>query len=278
MGDATLASSLLGTRGRRLGLSIFGVILVGIGIFDICALVSTGSRFHLNTVDVVGMAALKIGLGTGSIWGRRWARALAFCFGVYGFTQIIGIEVNALFIIPTNERLYFSLGMPPLLLWNVGLTWFYGLPSVKKTCELLDPIERWTDRCPLAVLTCCVWLFCEGLDQLTGLGKLLIETPGIWFSHPLLFALLLFALFTEFAAVGVYRMNRIVWGLYLAAFLLYSFSFFVPPLRHAFQELDASNAANAAIVWPFVSNTVIGLGYLLWARRSFAPGKFKGLK
>src|SRR4029079_15914317 len=33
---------------------------------------------------------------------------------------------------------------------------FYRSPHVKHTCDVRDPVARWTDRCPLPVLALCL--------------------------------------------------------------------------------------------------------------------------
>jgi hypothetical protein len=35
---------------------------------------------------------------------------------------------------------------------------FYGSRHVKATCEVRDPVTRWTDACPLPVIGFCLWL------------------------------------------------------------------------------------------------------------------------
>jgi len=47
---------------------------------------------------------------------------------------------------------------------------FYRSPHVRRTCEAKDPVERWTDRCPLPVLALSLFAGFGGFCLLSLLG------------------------------------------------------------------------------------------------------------
>jgi hypothetical protein len=117
------------------------------------------------------MAVAFIWLGIGSILARRWARAILLCGSAVGLCAGVLGCIFAAFTLPRlwetmNERRP-SLPPPALVVMEVtsatvmfviyvlipgALFLFYRSPHVKRTCEVLDPVQRWTDRCPLPVL------------------------------------------------------------------------------------------------------------------------------
>ena len=103
MSEAALAWSSAPARDRRLGLVVFGAIIAAFGIakigfvagFEVVRAVSTPAHM-LREILVEGSdAALMIGLGFGSIFARRWARALIFGFGVFGLANTISRSITA---------------------------------------------------------------------------------------------------------------------------------------------------------------------------------------
>lgn len=131
------------------------------------------------TLSMAYMAALAVGaiwLGIGSIKARRWARALCLCIG---WIWLIGglFSCASLFwtlpMVETTMRASQQPGVQPAVtammitvakitmvavatvfyvVLPAVLVLFYRSPHVKRTCEVRDPVERWTDRCPLPVL------------------------------------------------------------------------------------------------------------------------------
>jgi hypothetical protein len=129
-----------------------------------------------------GLAVALVWLGIGSIKARRWARALLLIFSWSWL--VMGLVVLALmaFVMPKIMANMPASGtanqpaLPPeamaaamtvmLVVFGVifiilpaAWVFFYKSEHVKNTCEIRDPVTRWTDACPLPVLGFCLWLF-----------------------------------------------------------------------------------------------------------------------
>jgi len=183
------------------------------------------------------MAILMIWLGVGSILARRWARALLLCLGWIGL--IIGlIAMPAVFLVMNSigETLRAQgQTVPPGTLFlikcfAIATTFviyimipgiavlFYLSPHVKHTCEMRDPVARWTDRCPLPVLA---------LVMLMSFGavSLLMMLPLYGGAFPLAgyvvtgavarLLWLIVIVFLVYAGWGFYRLDRQAWRVYL---------------------------------------------------------------
>jgi len=122
-----------------------------------------------------------IWLGIGSILCRRWARALLLISG--WFWSAIGLTtmINMIFMMPTliaNQPEFEKI--PPTLRTIITLSsavfesiiyviipaaiaFFYKSPHVKATCEARDRVTRWTDACPLPVLSLTVFTIFSAL-------------------------------------------------------------------------------------------------------------------
>jgi hypothetical protein len=241
------------TAGKvRAGLVVFGVILIGIGAvktFLAAGLVVPGSPEtvpgDIRQILLQGGGALgAVVVGVGSMFGRRWARSLGVCLGVVGLGAAAlalihaAILVAILKVAPTWTWTAWAVPLAGLVL-NAALIGFYALPGVRRACEILDPVERWTDRCPLPVLVGCVWLVFSGFQILAGLhaGS---SAPGIRIAP---FALAGFGVLTLAASVGIFRMRRLVWGLYLAIFLGFWAAGFWNVIR--ISRIAAAEAASA---------------------------------
>ena len=170
-------------KDRRTGLIDFGIFALLSGgacaLFVPLAFVSQmmvarrfGTEFDASAAFISAglyglIAVVMIWLGVGSILARRWARALLLCLGWLGL--IIGLLAMPAVYLAMN-----SLGetlraqgqaVPPgtlalIKFFAIATTFviyivipgvavlFYRSPHVKHTCEVRDPVERWTDRCP----------------------------------------------------------------------------------------------------------------------------------
>ena len=129
-----------------------------------------------------GLAVALVWLGIGSIKARRWARALLLIFSWSWL--VMGLVVLALmaFVMPkimANMPASGSPNQPALppeamaaamtvmlvvfgvifIILPAAWVFFYKSEHVKNTCEIRDPVTRWTDACPLPVLGFCLWLF-----------------------------------------------------------------------------------------------------------------------
>jgi len=123
-----------------------------------------------------GLAALFVMLGIGSIQPRRWVRPLVLYVstlwlmaGVLLLVVMAGLVLSAsragALLEPGAESPDGILGSPIVLLFlgavslvlylllPAALFWFHRRPALKSALERLDPVLRWTDRCPAPVLS-----------------------------------------------------------------------------------------------------------------------------
>ena len=184
-------------KDRRTGLRIFGVLTILLGaLFALLVPLmilgqtinakATGTPVRIGELFFLivlygGMATALVWVGIGSIMLRRWARALLLIGSASGLAIGAGAMVVLAFVLPQISALIQAAqpaGRPPLpeaakviTLIAMGGTlfaiyvvlpgvWllFYRSPHVKATCEAHDPVPRWTDACPLPVLTVSLWL------------------------------------------------------------------------------------------------------------------------
>jgi hypothetical protein len=259
------------------------------------------------------LAVMFICLGIGSIQARRWARALTLITSWIGLISGILIIIVMTAILPTS----FAAGMRSAAAQNphgagfttgvaaVMLTFmivffaiffiviplafviFYGRRDVAETCKHRDPIERWTDRCPLPVLGASVLfaagaayclLFAVTTPMLPFFGKYVTGIPaGV--------AFVLIACFYFFLAWSIFRLKVLGWWLAVVALCLRiasaAITFWRGDLFQAVQtytklELPAQqmqmmrqNPFLRFMPWGSVAFSLIMLGYLVYLKRYF---------
>jgi MFS family permease len=309
-------------KDRRTGLIVFGVFAILIGAF--CALlvplaifgqVMTARRLGTDfdaSAAIIGafvygvMAVVMIWLGVGSVLARRWARALLLCLGWIGL--IIGlIAMPAVFVamnsigdamraqgqvVPaaTLAVIKFVALATTFVIYIVipGVAvLFYRSPHVKHTCEVRDPVVRWTDRCPLPVLALVLM---KGFGALVVLLILPIYGHAFpvygtvvlgWESRFLWVAVIVFM---AYAARGFYRLDLRVWRIYLVgAMVLWASSLVtfqriglvefyrqmgLPERQLLMMEKNPLLQGNS-LLWISLLSMVVFLGYLLYVRRYF---------
>jgi hypothetical protein len=313
-------------RDRHTGLIIFGVFAILIG--TLCALVAPvaffgqimaakrlGTEFDLSAallgaIVYALMAVVLVWLGVGSVLARRWARTLLLCLGWIGL--VIGVVAMPAVFLTMNSigdtlRVHgqevHPLTVAVIKFFALMITFviyiaipgvavlFYRSSHVRRTCEARDPVERWTDRCPVPVLALCL------LQGFTALMLLLIlplygrvfPFAGVvlqgWSARLLWLAL---AAFMAFAAWGFYRLNPRVWWAYATVTLLVWASSLLTigrvglielyrqmglPERQL--ELMATNPLfrHGIIVWLSALGMGFFLAYLIFLRRYFGLTK-----
>jgi hypothetical protein len=117
---------------------------------------------------------------------------------------------------------------------------FYGSKNVKATCEARDPVERWTDRCPLPVLALSLMLLFGGASILMNMVSLHGVLPffGMLLSGPLgMAAWALFAAFWVYLAWAVYHLDLRGWWLTFLSMALFAISSFLTYSRHNMTEV-----------------------------------------
>ena len=244
---------------RKPGLVLFGIfeLLIAGFCFLMIPLVIIGSivarSAHVAGVPAMttGMIASSIGvylclavmfawLGIGSVMARRWARSLTLVIAWFWLVSGIGSLAMVAIIMPDlSIPMPQGQSVPPGLMRTMhlvvmafstviyivipgALVLFYRSRHVKATCEARDPVERWTDRCPLPVLAltlvtglaafcmplmgCYNWVFPTFGTILTGL-------PGAAYILPL-------AVIFAFISWGMYRLTPAAWWAFLILVLL----------------------------------------------------------
>ena len=249
-------------RDRTTGLLVFGVleILLGALCFLMVALMLVGllisdryagSPLTLRAlVPGIGfygaLAVVFVWLGIGSIGARRWARALWLCLSVIGLCMGLAALPFMLSMSSHFGEAAAQSGGPPLPptarvigeVFMVGsmllayvvipgaLFLFYRSPHVRHTCEVRDPVERWTDRCPMPVLGLSVFMAFGALGFLflLGFGGVFPVFGRFLFGLAGRLLTLLAAGLWLYLAWGLYKLRKGIWWLALAAVLIVGIS------------------------------------------------------
>ncbi|MDB6126979.1 MAG: hypothetical protein JWM35_875, partial [Verrucomicrobia bacterium] len=266
--DDPLPSSLQPAyKNRRAGLIVFGVleILLGAMCGLFIPLVIFGQAMAarhqgaakvpslLPVVLVYGFIAIVfVTLGIGSVRCRRWARALLLCIGWIGLcVGIFSLPVMWFALDGLGQQLAAQgRSVPPgvlvfvkifaaatsLLIYILipgALVLFYRSRQVRLTCEALDPVPSWTDRCPIPVLCLCVLTAFGSLSVFATLFMYGAAFPMFgtivqgWAARLLWIAV---AAFMGGATLGLFRLKRSTWlaftgvmlGLMISNFLTFS--------------------------------------------------------
>lgn len=305
---------------RSTGLLIFGILTILLGVF--CGLAATISLFsqalvkhdpalgQMRGMGIVvgfyfGLAVLFIWLGIGSINARRWARALLLII-FWGWLAMGVISVGCMiFTLPQMLE-----ATPPpsgqvsptvfktMMMVTIGFTsvifvvipaigvFFYSGKKVKSTCELKDPVVRWTDRCPLPVLAASLWmalgaagmlLACfSGMAVLPFFGDFVTGVPAV------VLCLAIFVVWA-WAAWAMYKLDvRSLW-IAVAFTVLFSISSILTYSRHGLAEMyrlagyppaqvalmEKSAIPEWFMTWGTLIWVVPVIAYLLYLRRYF---------
>jgi hypothetical protein len=311
-------------KNRKAGLLIFGILTIIGGcvcaLFALLAAVApmlaakasnsppTSPNVLPAVVMYCAMAIAFVWLGVGSIMARRWARALlaviSWTFVVFGICALVFLVMMA----PQFKQTMAAAqppNQPPLsdsmqtgmivgmfcffgLFGVVGpLIWalFYSGRNVKATCEVLDPVPRWTDRCPLPVLAISIWLL---------FGAVTMVGMAAFYPVATFFGLLIsgnmargyhicLGLIWLYAAWALYRLDRRGWWVIFVAMTASILSALITFSRHDVAEIYALlhyPAQQVAMIqkFGFGSHTMLWstilwmapmVAYLLYIRRFF---------
>ena len=309
-------------KDRYAGLVVFGVFAILIGaacalfvplIFfgQMMAARRLGTEFEASNALVPAaiyclLAVTLITLGIGSIRARRWARALLLCLGWIGLAiglvamPAVWVAMNSLdetmraqnqIVPPASLALikFITLGTSFVIYIVMPLVTvlFYRGANVKRTCEVRDPVERWTDRCPLPVLALCVlkaWSLVILLFILPVYGHVfpvfgtLVEG---WPSRLLWIGVMAFLVYT---IRGFYHLQLRAWWVYAVGSVVIWVSGVVTIQRvglvgmyrsMGLPERQIEIAAKSpllqgnAFIWLSLVSVAIWYGYLLFTRRFF---------
>jgi hypothetical protein len=304
---------------RRAGLIAFGILEIVLGL--LCALVLIAMFVALSLAPQTSMAlsrqamgfslafygligAVLIWLGVGSILCRRWARALILvaswsCLvgGIIslGFYAVFARDIFARAVAPSaSSAMAMALAAAMLAIFFIllpgAMVLFYQRKDVAATCAARDPVTRWTDRCPLQVLTCSLWL---GVCAISCLF-----TPAIygsivpWFGTlltgpPATLVLLVCAAVCLYLAWATYRLRIEGWWITLAAFTIFSvlatwtllridlmevYRGFGYPEQQIEQLRNLRFFTGKTMAWWIALGYPLFLVYMIWIRKYFRKG------
>lgn len=309
---------------RSTGLVVFGVFAIIIGA--VCGLLvplavlgqllaarRLGTEFDSSAAFTAAaiyglLAAALITLGIGSIRARRWARALLLCLGWIGLIAglvalpVIWLAMNNLdatlraqgqsvhasslalikiITLCTTFVIYIVIPLVAVL--------FYSRRNVRLTCEARDPVERWTDRCPLPVLALCVvkaWSALLILLMLPTYGRVFPLYGMLAEGWPARLLWLGMVAFLAYTIRGFYRLDLRAWWIYVAGSVALWASSMVTLQRIGLAAIYRSmglperqialTAHNPllqgnTLLWLSLVSVVVWYAYLVSTRRFFRP-------
>jgi uncharacterized membrane protein len=256
-------------------------------------------------------------LGIGSIQARRWAWALnlilSWIWLIIGVVATVAMTVfmPSIFASTFRQAAAQTPNAPPmptgvaaviltvvivffsifLVVVPIAFLLFFKRKDVEETCRRRDPIERWTDRCPLPVLAVSLLCGCGAVYYLL----LAVTTPMMPFFGRYLTglagaaALVTLAGIDGFLALSLYRLRLAAWwmavGLLGLRLVSSALTFRHADLLQMYSKMGWSDAqlqqmsANPALrsssmmLWWSMGFTLLFFGYLIWIKRYFAtPG------
>ncbi len=258
----------------------------------------------------IGIAAVLIVLGIGSVQCRRWARALTLVVSwLWLVIGTIGVLATLVFVPRIMRGAMSSVPKQPggpdttivmaivatfiivfvaILYVVVPLVFvlFYGSRNARETANQRDPVERWTDRCPLPVLAASLLMLMGAVSYLSMvLTRPLIAFFGDYITGvPGIIACLLLAFAWTVLAFRLYRLKLRAWWITFAAHTLMSISGVVTLFRlgltPVYQQMQAPPQqmemirrmgflnTNAPGYFGIVSGALF-LAYFLWIKRFF---------
>lgn len=209
------------------------------------------------------LATCFIWLGIGSMLCRRWARAILLVFSwawlVMGIVGMMCIAVllpqltSAIDAAQPPGRTPIPQGMKTAIMVTQAifafvmyvlipgiLVLFYRSKHVKATCEVRDPVFRWTDRCPLPVLAVSLWAAVGAVTMLAFpfVYKGVLPFFGVFLSgvSGSAFCLAIAALW-GYAARSLYHLQLTGWWIMLVGATLSGVSGFITYMRHDLIEV-----------------------------------------
>src|SRR6185437_15618371 len=310
-------------RDRSTGLTIFGIIHILLGGF--CALMCPLALFglmmsrkisgistpmasqYLGVLWYAFLAAIFITLGIGSIQARRWAHALSL---ILSYIWLIGgslVVVLLTAIMPVAIRtamhqggskevsagamaVILTIGIAFAALFLIALPIaflvFYSKQDVRETCRQRDPVERWTDRCPLPVLAMSLlFAFTAFYYLATGVAKPLFPFFGVYLTGMRgTIGFLLIAALEAYFARAFFKLKPTGWWVAVLTRGLLLTSAVVTATRTSLmdayvkmgmssrelQQLNSNPLAHSkAILFFGLSFSLIFFGYLLWLKKYF---------
>ncbi len=300
---------------RTTGLFVFGFLQIALGCFaalmvplmllSLAFSPPSGGASPAQMIPAAGIYAIiavtLVWLGVGSIRARRWARALTLvlawmwlAMGVMSLAVMIvwmpnmskmlaaqGQQVPPQGITFIYVVMFGTMGCMYLLLPGIFVA-FYQRADVKLTCDAKDPHVRWTDHCPLPVLSLSLLLafaatsviWSAGYGFVTPFfGTIIKGVPGAIFFIGL-------SLLFGYLAWATYKLKMGAWWATLGVFVLLALSTVISFSRISMLDLyremnfpedqlkmmEASGVFEMNIPLMMGVNLAVFAGYLLWVR------------
>ena len=177
--------------------------------------------------------------------------------------------------------MFFFLGM--ILVGFPGIwAFFYSRQSTRATCELRDPVVRWTDACPVPVLVVCFWSAISVPTSLASAFDSVVPFFGIFLSGiPATIYWLVQAVIWAFVARSLYRLERRGWWASFLTNCAASASYLLTFARHDIAEmwrlkgyseahiehLHASHFFGDQTSWVLIGISLLWLAYTLFIER-----------
>ena len=271
--------------------------------------------YMLTGLTYGAMSVFLITLGVGSIRARRWGRALTLI--VSWMWLLVGTMMTVLMtaILPTAFASGFrkaaaanpNAGTLPAGVTAVILTviiimfavffivlplifvLFYQRKDVEQTCKRRDPVESWTDRCPLPVLAASlIFALAAPYYLMMAVTTPLVPFFGRWLTGVSGGAgCFVLAAIDGFLAIFFYRLKLIGWWVAIVSLTLRIVSagltFRHGNLMQAYAQMGWRDSQlrmlnnnpmfrGHLILWWSVGYLGLFLGYMVWTRRYFASG------
>jgi hypothetical protein len=315
MGADSVMPAPLAYKDRRAGCVVFGALEILAGAacllaipltFALAAMVSTplGRWDQITTVATCMIASAScIWLGVGSILCRRWARTLLLIVASSTLVATVTFSVALVAIVLVGLPWAFAGGAAAegalvlavlialAVLLNalpLAMVVFYRSRHVRATCEARDPVPRWTDACPVPVLTTALWFAIGGILELMTVASERVAFPcfgRIISGPPAVLGHLITVGLCLWLAWAFYRLQRnAIWmcvalttvgALSLALTVAGTDSLaFYRLVGYPEQQIDRLHRAGAlldgsSIAWLMGLMGAATIAFLLWLRRYF---------
>jgi len=304
---------------RSTGLIVFGIlqIIMGCCIAMLVPLMllstlagpasgaPTTTRMLIPAIGMYGMmAVVLIWLGVGSIQARRWARALTlvlawmwFVMGLASLIMMCFVMPNILSISAQDQKVppQAMIFVQAVMLATMGCLYiilpgifiiFYRSKHVKATCDFKDPYTRWTDKCPLPVLSLSLLLVSGACSMPLSIsyggviplfGFMVKGVPGA-------LAYLVLSVIFAYLAWATYKLKKSAWWTTFVMYLFFGLSGLVTfsqiTMLDFYREMDMPEEQLKIIEqsgmfeqmnMPLMATLgiVVVVAYMLWVRRYF---------
>lgn len=206
-------------------LIFFGIVLVYLVITNVSDATEISMQLLFETFFVLLYIAVILTLGIGTFKLRKWARTLAIILfwislvnGLITFFIYLYIPncIDKINQVTLDTQKYESILPALLIFWIIIPVIFlilYNISGVKETLKHKDPVNRWTDNCPLPVIIASTYLIMFAVSMLwlyennsvfPIFGSVLTEFLGaILITLTIIIAFIL--------SIGLYQINKIAY-------------------------------------------------------------------